>query len=84
MENYQLKRMKPMAYALILASLAAVAVPAGQSLLIPEPVNPATSTTATPESPLISAPAKHSPSVSLDGMMVDSILRPHPVTEVVA
>lgn len=70
MENFQRNRLKPMAYGLILVSMAAVAVPAGQTLLMPEsiiPTTPSQTMTTTPERP----------TVSLDGMLVDTIPQPH-------
>ncbi|NCI02123.1 hypothetical protein EHI96_20100 [Cronobacter malonaticus] len=65
MENFQRKRLMPMAYALILVSLAAAAVPAGQSLLIPD------STTTTTPSSTTRLPEKAS--ATLDGMFLDTI-----------
>ena len=67
MENFQRNRLKPMAYGAILATLAAVAVPAGQSLLMPDTT---TSTTTLQTTPL---PEPERPPVSLDGMLMDTI-----------
>ncbi len=61
-----------MAYALILLSLATVAVPAGQSLLMQD-----SSTTRQPTT-ISTAPVERP--VSLDGMSVDAIPQVHPVT----
>lgn len=66
MENFQRNRLKPMAYGVILATLAAVAVPAGQSLLIPD--------TTTSTTTLQTTPLPERPPVSLDGMLLDTIL----------
>ncbi|EEO4716840.1 hypothetical protein AUM46_06315 [Cronobacter malonaticus] len=65
MENFQRKRLMPMAYALIWVSLAAAAVPAGQSLLMPD-----STTTITPSS-TTRLPEKAS--AALDGMSLDTI-----------
>lgn len=64
--NFQRNRLKPMAYGVILATLAAVAVPAGQSLLIPD-------TTTTSTTTLQTTPLPERPPVSLDGMLLDTI-----------
>ncbi|ESG77037.1 hypothetical protein SEEM1594_01279 [Salmonella enterica subsp. enterica serovar Muenchen str. baa1594] len=65
MEKFQLMRLKPIAYNLILASLAAVTIPTGQSLLIPETV-----LTITPSQTI---PTPESVPVLLDGMLLDTI-----------
>ncbi len=65
MENFQRNRLKPMAYGVILATPAAVAVPAGQSLLIPD--------TTTSTTTLQTTPLPERPPVSLDGMLLDTI-----------
>ena len=74
MENFQRKRLKPMAYVLIIVSLATVAVPAGQSLLMPD------SSITTPSSTTITTTPVERP-VTLDGMAVDAIPQVHPVTQ---
>ncbi|AMQ09338.1 hypothetical protein Y085_10475 [Salmonella enterica subsp. enterica serovar Infantis str. CVM N35495PS] len=65
MEKFQLMRLKPIAYNLILASLAAVTIPTGQSLLIPETV-----LTIIPSQTI---PTPESVPVLLDGMLLDTI-----------
>ncbi|MFU1878341.1 hypothetical protein, partial [Enterococcus faecium] len=60
MENFQRKRLKPMAYVLIIVSLATGAVPAGQSLLMPG------SSITTPLSTTITTTTVERP-VTLDG-----------------
>ena len=67
MENFQRNRLKPMAYGVILATLAAVTVPAGQSLLMPG------TTTSTATTALQMTPLPERPPVSLDGMLMDTI-----------
>ena len=74
MENFQRKRLKPMAYVLIIVSLATVAVPAGQSLLMSD------SSITTPPSTTITTTPVERP-VTLDGMTVDAIPQVHPVTQ---
>ncbi|WP_407261974.1 hypothetical protein [Klebsiella pneumoniae] len=81
--KFQRNRLKPMAYGVILATLAAVAVPAGQSLLIPD--------TTTSTTTLQTTPLPERPPVSLDGMLLDTILArpatpdlPSAVTEAIA
>lgn len=74
MENFQRKRLKPMAYVLIIVSLATVAVPAGQCLLMPD------SSITTPSSTTITTTPVERP-VTLDGMAVDAIPQVHPVTQ---
>lgn len=74
MENFQRKRLKPMAYVLIIVSLATVAVPAGQSLLMP-----GSSITTPPSTTITTTPVERP--VTLDGMTVDAIPQVHPVTQ---
>ncbi len=74
MENFQRNRLKPMAYGVILATLAAITVPAGQSLLMPD------SSITTPPSTTITTTPVERP-VTLDGMTVDAIPQVHPVTQ---
>ncbi len=66
MENFQRTRLKPMAYGLILASLAAAAIPTGQSILMPE-------STISPITPSQTTPQPERAPVSLDGMSLDTI-----------
>lgn len=66
MENFQRKRLMPMAYVLIVVSLAAVTIPTGQSMLTTEAPFSATKTSQTSRT-LEQAPA------SLDGMRLDTI-----------
>ncbi|WP_213045624.1 hypothetical protein, partial [Escherichia coli] len=58
----------------IIVSLATVAVPAGQSLLMPD------SSITTPSSTTITTTPVERP-VTLDGMAVDAIPQVHPVTQ---
>ena len=80
MDQFQRKRLLPMAYGLITICLAAVAIPSTQALLMPDSCKTVSQQTPAPVTESTPSITTMSRSATLDGMRLDSIPQVRPAT----